>query len=118
MAKTTIKGSADYNRKDNRIEAPITIAFEGETYQTLDWGLGGFRVDGYMGTLLPKSEFVVEGLAPGNEEVFDVRINCEVVRVADGQLAGSFKELSSEAYDFLEALMMRRKKFFEKLKAR
>jgi hypothetical protein len=118
VAKTTIMGSADYSRKDNRIEVPITIAFEGETCQTVDWGLGGFRVDGYKGDLRAHSEFTVDGLGPGDGDVFGVRIDCEAIRVSDDQLAASFKELSSEVYDLLEALMMRRKKYFEKLKKR
>lgn len=117
MAKTTIMGSTPYNRKDNRVEVPvISISIDGDVYQTLDWGLGGFRVDGYKGSLLPGAEFTVDGIGPGDEEVIAVRIDCQVIRIADGQLAASFLELSSQAYDVLEALMMRRRKFLEKLK--
>ncbi|MFQ5764148.1 MAG: hypothetical protein ACE5GT_04405 [Rhodospirillales bacterium] len=117
MARTTIMGSTPYNRKDNRVEVPvISVSFDGDVYQTLDWGLGGFRVDDYKGSLLPGAEFIVDGIGPGDEEVFAIRIDCQAIRVADGQLAASFVELSGQAYDILEALMMRRKKFLEKLK--
>ena len=51
MAKMTIVGAADYNRKDHRIEIPIIVAFGDKQYQTLDWGMGGFRIGDYEGEL-------------------------------------------------------------------
>ena len=118
MAKMTVVGSADYNRKDNRIEIPIIVSFGDKQYQTLDWGFGGFRVGDYDGELRPGDEFTVDGLGLVGGHVFGVRIDCLVARRLGQQLGAGFVELSSNAYDLLEALMMRRKKFLEKLKMR
>lgn len=115
MAKMTIVGSASYQRKDNRIAIPIAVSFGGERYLTLDWSLGGFRVQGYKGKLLPDQEFKLDGVGFDVENVYALSIDCNVVRCHEGQLAASFVGLSPAAYDALEALMMRRKKYFEKL---
>jgi len=48
-------GSADYNRKDNRIEEPkIFFSFDGAVYQTIDWALGGFMAGDNEGELMPE----------------------------------------------------------------
>ena len=118
MAKITIVGDVAYNRKDNRAEMRANVSFEGETYQTIDLGFGGFRIDGYGGELKPGQEFVLDGIGPGDEEVFMVRVDCLVARRLGSQLGVGFTGLSSDAYDILEALLMRRKKFFEKLRSK
>ena len=119
MAKQSFIGSADYNRKDNRIEEPaIYFMIEGDLLLTLDWGLGGFRVKDYGGSILAGHEFLIEGIGPNPGLIFIVRVDCEAIRVRDGELAATFVELTSDAYDILEALMMRRQKPLEKLKAR
>lgn len=118
MAKMTIVGDVAYNRKDNRVEVQANVSFEDKTYQMIDLGFGGFRIDGYGGELKPGQEFVLDGIGPGDEEIFMVRINCLVARRLGNQLGVSFTELSSDAYDILEALLMRRKKFFEKLRSK
>ncbi len=119
MAKSTIMGKADYNRKDNRIEDPaIYFLIEGDLLITLDWGLGGFRVENYQGTIKGGDEFLIEGIGPNPGLIFVVRVDCEAIRVRNGEMAASFVELTSDAYDILEALMMRRQKPLEKLKAR
>ena len=112
-------GHADYNRKDNRIEDPaIYFLIEGDLLITLDWGLGGFRVENYQGTIKGGDEFLIEGIGPNPGLIFVVRVDCEAIRVRNGEMAASFVELTSDAYDILEALMMRRQKPLEKLKAR
>lgn len=119
MAKQAFIGSADYNRKDNRIEEPaIYFLIEGDLLVTLDWGLGGFRVGNYEGSIRDGDEFLIEGIGPNPGLIFVVRVDCEAVRITDGELAATFVELTPDAYDILEALMMRRQKPLEKLKAR
>lgn len=115
MAKMSVVGSSGYQRKDNRLEAPIAVSFGGERYQTLDWSLGGFRIQGYEGDLLAGHEFKLDGVGFDVENVYSLSVDCKVVRSQEGQLAASFVGLSTEAYDALEALMMRRKRYFEKL---
>lgn len=118
MAKMTIVGHAAYQRKNNRIAVPvINVGFRDESYATIDWGLGGFRIAEYEGELKLDEEFVVDGIGPGDQdELLAVRIESRVARRLDDQLSVAFITLSGDAYDILEALMMRRKKFLEKLK--
>ncbi len=108
----------EHHRKDNRIGVAACISFEGNVYQTLDIGFGGIGVSGYEGELMPGSEFVVDGLGPDEDNIVAVRINCHVARRLGNQLGIGFAELDSLSYDVLDALMMRRKKFFEKMKNR
>ena len=106
-----------HNRKDNRIEdTVIIILIDDEAFQTIDWSLGGFRIGGYKGNIHVNTEFVVNGIGPDLENIFDVGVDCRAVRVTDGQLSASFVEIDSDAYDILEALMLRRKKSLDKLK--
>ena len=114
----SIVGHTAYNRKDNRAEVVANVSIEGETYQTIDLGLGGFRIDGYGGELKPGDEFLLEGIGPADEEVFAVRVDCLVARRLGNQLGAGFVELTSEAYDILDALLMRRKKFLAKLRSK
>ncbi len=109
--------SSTHNRKDNRIEdTVIFILIENEAYQTLDWSFGGFRIGDYEGNIKGNAEFMVTGIGPDLENIFDVRVDCKAVRVADEQLSASFIEIDSNIYDILEALMLRREKPLEKLK--
>ncbi len=114
-----IVGTAqEYNRKDNRIEVNAFISIEGEVYRALDLGLGGFRIGDYEGELMPGSEFLVDGLGMTAEDIITVRIDCTVARRLGNQLGAGFVELDSQSYDVIDALMMRKKRFFEKMKNR
>ena len=109
--------SSTHKRKDNRIEdTVIIILIEDEAYKTLDWSFGGFRVGDYKGNIRGNAEFMVTGIGPDLENIFDVRVDCKAVRIADEQLSASFIEMESDVYDILEALMTRREKSLEKLK--
>ena len=111
-----VAGTTEYNRKDNRVTTPACISFEGKAYQILDIGFGGFRVGGYEGELMPGRRFLVDGLGLDLDNMVALRIECTVARRLGNELGGGFNELNSLSYDVLDALMMRRKKFFEKLK--
>ena len=105
------------NRKDNRVEdTVIIIMIEDEAYKTLDWSLGGFRIGDYKGNIRTDAEFMVNGIGPDLENIFNVRVDCKAVRVSDGRLSASFIEIGSDVYDILEALLLRREKSLEKLK--
>ena len=119
MSRTSVVGkSKPYERKDRRIEVPtVNIAIHGETFQTLDWGLGGFRINNFKGAMKKDEEFILDGIGPADEdEVLVMRIPCRAVRRNRYELSCAFMALSSEAYDLLEALMLRRKKYLEKLR--
>lgn len=113
-----VAGTTDYNRKDNRIETPACVSFEGEVYRVLDIGLGGFGIESYEGELMPGMEFMVDGLGLDEENIVAVRLDCTVARRLGNRLGVGFVELDSLSYDVLDAIMMRRKKFFEKMKNR
>jgi hypothetical protein len=112
-----IVGAAqDYNRKNQRMEVAAFISIEGKVYQALDLGLGGFRIGGYEGELMPGREFLVDGLGLAEDDIIAVRIDCTVARRLGNQMGAGFVELDSLSYDVIDALMMRKKKFFEKMK--
>lgn len=118
MARRSVIGkSKPYERKNRRVEEPaINLAFLGERYQTLDWGLGGFRVDNFKAPIKKDQEFIVEGIGPADEpDLLAVHIPCRAARRNKYELSCAFIVLGSNAYDILEALMLRRKKVLEKL---
>lgn len=107
----------DHVRKDNRIEdIVIIIVIEDEAYSTLDWCLGGFRIGGFKSKLVANAEFLVSGIGPDLDNIFEVRIDCQAIRLTDDRLSASFIEIDSDVYDILEAMMLRREKPLEKLK--
>ena len=117
MAESSFSGNASHKRKNNRIEETvIIISIEDEAYRTLDWSFGGFRIGGYEGTIRAEGEFMVTGIGPDLDNIFDVRVDCQAIRVADDRLSASFIEIDGDVYDLLEALMARRQKPLEKLK--
>jgi len=116
--RSVVGKSKPYERKDRRVEIPaINLSFREARYQTLDWGLGGFRIDNFLDPMKKDEEFIVDGVGPADEdEVLAVRIPCRAVRRNRYELSCAFLALSGEAYDILEALMLRRKKFLDSLK--
>jgi len=116
--RSVVGKSKPYERKNRRVEVPtVNIAFHGKTYQTLDWGLGGFRINNFKDAMKKDEEFVLDGIGPADEtEVLAVRIPCRAIRRNKYELSCTFVALSSDAYDIIEALMLRRKKFLDKLK--
>ncbi len=107
-----------YHRRNQRVAVPaINLKFRGQRYQTVDWGLGGFKINTYDGKLKKDEEFVVDGIGPADEdELMSVHIVCRAVRRNNEEFSGAFTELHANAYEILEALMLRRKKVLEKLK--
>lgn len=107
-----------YQRRNTRVAvSAINLSFQGRRYQTVDWGLGGFRIDTYDGKLKKDEEFVVDGIGPADEDnLIPVHIVCRAVRRNNEEFSGAFTQLMDNAYEILEALMLRRKKFMEKLK--
>lgn len=61
---------------------------------------------------------MIDGIGLDEDNIVAVRVDCTVARRLGNQLGVGFVELDSLSYDVLDALMMRRKKFFEKMKNR
>ncbi len=120
LARRSVSGtSKPYERKNQRVEVPeIQLSFRGGRYRTMDWGLGGFRVDLFKKPMKKDEEFMVDGIGPVNADLMAVRIPCRAVRRNKYELSCEFIALGSEAYDIIEALMLRRTKALEKLKAK
>ena len=119
MARVVGK-NVPYQRRDQRVAVPaINLAFRGSRYQTVDWGLGGFKIDTYDGKLKKDEKFVVDGIGPADEDdLISVHIVCRAVRRNNEEFSGAFTELKDNAYEIIEALMLRRKKYLEKQKKR
>ncbi|NQV99954.1 MAG: hypothetical protein HQ483_09685 [Rhodospirillales bacterium] len=118
MARRSVIGkSKPYERKNRRVEVPaINLELLGGRYQTLDWGLGGFRIDDFKAPIKKDQEFLVEGIGPADEDdLLAVRIPCRAVRRNKYELSCAFIVLGTSAYDILEALMLRRQKVLDKL---
>ena len=116
---TRIAGkSVPYHRRNQRVAVPaINLSFRGRRYQTVDWGLGGFKIDTYDGKLKKDEEFTVDGIGPADEDgLMSVHIVCRAVRRNNEEFSGAFTELKDNAYEILEALMLRQKKYLEKMK--
>ena len=118
MATRIAGKNIPYHRRNQRVAVPaIKLAFRGQRYQTVDWGLGGFRIDTYDGKLKKDEEFVVDGIGPADEdELIPIHIVSRAVRRNREEFSAAFTALSSDAYEIIEALMLRRKKVLEKLK--
>lgn len=101
------------DRRDRRVTVPvISLRIAGQRYTTRDWSLGGFLIDGYAGTLNTGERFEVEGIGPGAEgTVYPLTVPSEVVRVEGDKLAARFEVLPPSAFDILEGLMMRRRRY-------
>lgn len=85
-------------RRHRRVyDRPIKVRLEGKHYDTLDWSLGGFLINGYHRTLevgerLSGKIGPVDGIKAGDFVV-------EVVRTTDGGDVGvRFIEISSEIF--------------------
>lgn len=78
-------------------DRPLKVRVEGNQYDTLDWSLGGFKINGYhrsleIGERLTGKIGPVDGIIAG---VFVV----EVVRTTDdGEVGVRFIEISSEIF--------------------
>lgn len=78
-------------------DRPIKVRLEGNHYDTLDWSLGGFRINGYHRTLEIRERLSgkigpVNGVKAGDFVV-------EVVRTTDcGDVSVRFIEISSETF--------------------
>ncbi len=120
MSQRIVGRIVPYQRRNNRVEVPaINVSFGGQRYQTVDWGLGGFRIDAFHGKLRKDEEFVLDGIGPADEdELMPIHIVCRAVRRNREEFSATFTELSSDAYEKIEALMLHRKKVLEKLKTR
>jgi len=88
---------ADRRHHRRVYDRPIKLQMENRPYDTLDWSLGGFRINGFhrpveVGERLPGNIGPVDGVKVGDFVV-------EVVRTTDdGDMGVRFVEISSEIF--------------------
>ena len=96
----------DDRRQDRRIRLrPITMVIENVTYTTMDWGFGGFSIEGYQGNR-KIGDFVTATLIvnDGEKDVENIA-KARVVRIEDDtrKLAAAFGSLDIRIVSFLDA---------------
>ena len=96
-------------RRDKRLSMPpLSVSFDGGSYGTVDWSLGGLLVAEYFGPAAPGDE--VEGTIQILADATSHPFRAVVVRrdSATGELALNFIELSDSAFSLLESALMGR----------
>ena len=112
MSSYRVIGQTVANRRRDRriVMPPIHLELDGETYRTVDWSLGGFRVAPYAGALRPGAIVDVTIRIVVNDRERRHPTEAEVLRVlrAERTLAGRFVRLDGAALDSLESLILAR----------
>jgi hypothetical protein len=91
-------------RRDRRLPLPLfTVRLDGQTYQTLNWSLGGLLIEGYSGERAGGETVQIDIKAKDNVADFRMRIAVKVIRAVPGEsIALQFEALSTEIYEFFE----------------
>jgi hypothetical protein len=100
-----------------RVTAPaLTVQLDDGLYQTHDWSMGGFMIEGYQGRLSPGALFTLGRIAALDGTLAQVRIRARVVRAeAERQrLSVGFLAVDAEAYAILNAHMAARIRFLKR----
>jgi hypothetical protein len=103
-------------RRHERFTAPaVILAFNGGSYATESWSLGGFVVDGYQGKLSAGALISVEGIGTSGSEMTSIEARARVVRIdrEERRLVVSFLDLDGRAYSVLQDLMAERMRLLE-----
>ncbi len=90
-------------RRHHRVNAALRINVNGETYTAMDWGLGGFALDGWKDASLQAGDnFSCNFCLPF--QGFDIRfdLDAEVVRISDDErLAAKFVSLDNRQKELM-----------------
>ena len=114
--KNTVVGT-DYSEHDRRRHergtVPVlSVQFDGQVCETVNWSFGGFMTEGYHGRLTPGALFTIEAIGAAGGELTPVEIRARVVRVKpeDRQLVVSLLTVDDRAYEVLQRFMNERLK--------
>lgn len=104
------ENSADVAHSDRREHPRITqvelvVRFDGQTYKTANWSMGGFFLDDYTGQLGTGALVTVAGLGRGEDDIQAVNLPARVVRSGERVIAVNYLSLDSVGYDFLQRVM-------------
>lgn len=103
-------------RRYKRVTAPaITIQVDDVLYQTHDWSMGGFMIEGYEGKLSPGALFTLRRIATLEGDLAAVRVRSRVVRAdPDRQrLMVGFLAVDEQAYAILSEHITERLRFLK-----
>ncbi len=98
-------------RRHERLTTPrLTVAFDGRTYETDSWSLGGFMIEGYDGRLTPGALFIIDGIGAGAAGLSPVSVRSRVVRAEPEhrRLMVAFLDVDHRAYGLLKHFMSER----------
>jgi hypothetical protein len=91
---------------------PVTIVFDGKSYETTEWTLGGFLIDRYIGDCFVDEVMPVTIKVDAGARKFEHTGDAQVARVDRRrlQLAARFIDLDAGAVDTLDGWMTGRLK--------
>lgn len=100
-------GSSESERRQHarvtRVE--LAVRFDGQTYKTSNWSMGGFLLDDYHGHLSTGSLVTVQGLGRDAPSMETVELAARVVRTSERVMAVNYLSLDAAAYELLQQLM-------------
>ena len=103
-------GEQDRRRHERGTVPILSVQFDGQTCDTVNWSFGGFMTDGYGGALTPGALFTIEAIGSVGHDMVPVEIRARVVRVKpeDRQLVVSLLTVDDRAYDVLQEFTTQR----------
>jgi hypothetical protein len=113
MRKISFKSAGIYNhRKDRRLSLlQLTVEADGLEYDSLDWGLGGVRIDGVLPKRSIESSLMIKISGERKGQQLSIEVMATIVRLdsGDNETALRFVDLTAEGLDVLEALITGRR---------
>ena len=95
-------------RRHLRVEdLPMSISVDGETYDSVNWSLGGFMVEAYDGNLTPGALLSVQGMGQAGGALEQVEVLARVAwsDASQKQLAVNFLDLDERAFEAFQVMM-------------
>lgn len=108
--EASAENSADASHSERREHPRITqvelvVRFDGQTYKTANWSMGGFFLDDYTGHLGTGALVTVAGLGRGEDDIQAVNLPARVVRSGERVIAVNYLSLDNVGYNFLQRIM-------------
>ena len=113
MRKMSFKSGGIFNhRRDRRLSMlPLTLVADDLEYNSLDWGLGGIRIEGVIPNRSMNECLMIKvsGERKGQQLIFGAMATIVRLDKVENETALRFEELETEDLDILEALIMGRR---------
>jgi len=100
-------GMRDSDRREHlRVtQVELVVRFDGQTYKTSNWSMGGFLIDDYDGALSTGALVTVKGLGRNMRKIGEVNLPARVVRSGEKVIAVNYLSLDAAGYTFLQEIM-------------